>query len=90
MRSLKRSHCSQSAGAINPAPLIPTGLEPRRIYQFSSSHVHVNMHATVGQSMSDKHVQPGYLQPSGGLVFCGLWQFGCFSFTVVIQTRVCS
>lgn len=43
----------------------------------------VNMHRTVGQNLSDVHVEPSYLQPSGGGVcvyFCVvLWQFDCFS-----------
>lgn len=43
-----------------------------------SSHVHVNIHRTVGQKTSDVHVEPGYLQPSGGTIF--VWSLAVWLF----------
>lgn len=40
--------------------------------------MHVNIHRTVGQSTSDVHVEPGYLQPSGVHLLCGLLAVGLF------------
>lgn len=57
----------------------------------------VNMHRTVGQNLSDVHVEPSYLQPSGGgggggLFLCGslaVWLF--FSYlNPCVQFRACA